>query len=454
MTYLLYLIFATIVAFYLSMKTDRKVLGFVLIFWLLAQPVIDGHFGIVLAGLPFSLPPNRILFLFVLVYLLWGMISGLKVPTGTSPPFEKYIYVYFALVVLALVMNYSSINTKELFSVPVEIATFFAVYAVAKRHMTKSAFEAIIKAIVFLAVICAVIAVIQYFIDPTLLRTRDMREAFGEKFRSTGIFESEYDFGIFQILAFIVVLIRYQGKLVRYFIAPLLAFSVLLTFHRLDFIILYVCFMTYLALSSKNKLGLPVLLLAALIPAMLFLGFEAYQSMGGHSVIVEQRLSQDTVTGRFKQFKIVWDAMLSHPLGMGSYENPAYYKLMAKYDMMLWLKDESGIDRPHPLAVHNGYLAVGIQYGILATVTFTMLVFSMLRYFKKRISPSLKYSAVPFFIVFIYMLANLSNALSIFRAYYVVFLALMCGSFVAIYRINAEKLPSKTVDAGVIIKPV
>lgn len=454
MTYLIYVIFALIAALYLSMKTDRKLLGFVLIFWMLAQPVLNSHFGIKLPG--FSLPPNRVLFLFSLAYLFVGMILGLKAPVGAKPPFEKYVYIYFVLVAIALVVNYSQIAmySKEIFSVPLEIACFLAVYTVTKRYMTEKVFEAIIKAIILLAVVCALIALVQYFIEPTLLRTRDVREAFGDKFRSTAIFESEYDFGIFQILAFIVVLIRYQGKPLRFFLAPLLAFSVLLTFHRLDFIILYVCFVTYLVLSSKHKVAMPVLFLATIVPAILFLGFEAYQSMGGHSAIVEQRLAQDTVSGRFQQYRIVWDAMLSHPLGMGSYENPAYFKLMDKYNMLLWLKDEFGVDKPHPLAVHNGYLAVGIQYGILATFTFTLLVFSLLRYFKKRITPGLKYSIVPFFVVFIYILANLSNSLSIFRAYFVVLLAIMSGASIALYRMNENKQHSKSVHPDAVIKPL
>jgi len=63
----------------------------------------------------------------------------------------------------------------------------------------------------------------------------------------------------------------------------------------------------------------------------------------------------------------------------------------------------------------------------------------MLRYFKKAINPDLRYSLVPFYAITIYMLANLSNSISIFRAYFVLLIAIVCGSLVALGRRYADK---------------
>lgn len=445
MIYLLYVIFAAMAALYLAMQTDRKVLSFVLILWLLAQPVINAKFIIPLPGLHFDLQPNRILFLFSLVALFWGTVSGQQAPSGSRPPFEKYIYIYLGLVLLALSVNYSFMNPKSVIAVPVEILNFLVVFLLAKRHMTEKVFEAILKAIVLLAVIGALIAIIQFFVSTPFMRTGDLRPAFGNKLRSTGIFQSEYDFGYFQILALMVVLVRYQGKAIRFFVGPLLVLSVLLTFHRLDYIIMFICYASYRAFFSKRKVGVPALAVAVMVPVLLILFLNVYQSMGGHSAVLEERLKQDTVSGRFVQFQVVWDAIMAHPLGLGSYDHPDYVKLMTRLGMVEWVADPSGEFHPRPLTVHNGYLATGIQYGLLGMVAFTALVFSMLRYFKKLIKPDLRYSAVAFYAVLIYALSNLSNSVSIFRAYFVVFLALLCGSLIALRR--AETARQRRVES-------
>lgn len=431
---LLYVFFAMVAAIYLARKTDRKALSFVLILWLLAQPVINAKFIIDLPGLPFDLQPNRILLLFSILYLFWGQVSGRKAHPGPWPPFEKYILFYFVMVLVALLVNRDFVPLKSVIAVPIEIFNFLVVYTLAKRNMTEKTFEAILKAVVLLAVIGALIAIVQISVDSTFMRMGDLRRAFGDKLRSTGIFRSEYDFGYFQILALMVVLIRYQGRAIRFVVGPLLVLSVLLTFHRLDYIILFACYVSYRAFFSKRKLGAPVIAMAVVVPVILVLTLNIYQSMGGRSAVLEERLKQDTVTGRFVQYRVVWDSILKYPLGLGSYDHPDYVKLMSRHDMIEWITEPSGKSTPRPLTVHNGYLAVGIQYGFLGMVAFSALVLSMLLYFRKLISPDLLYSPVAFYAVLIYALSNVSNSVSIFRAYFVVFLAILCGSLVALHR--------------------
>jgi hypothetical protein len=132
--------------------------------------------------------------------------------------------------------------------------------------------------------------------------------------------------------------------------------------------------------------------------------------------------------------------MLIHPLGLGSYDHPYYVKLMSEYGIVQWFKDARGNSYTKPLTVHNGYLAAGIKYGILGMIAFTTLVFSMLRYFKKHINTEFRYSLVPYFAVLIYVLSNISNSISIFRAYFVVLLAILSGASIAM---NGKALTSQ-----------
>ena len=440
MIYLLYVVFSALVALFLARQTDKKLLSFMLIMWLLAQPVIEAKFIIPLPGLPFELQPNRLLLLFSLAYLIWGMLLDSTKTTGKSPAFEKYIVIYFFLIVISVINNAEFIQAKkEIFSAPLEIITFYLIYIMTKRHITEKVFQSLIKAIIFLAVVSAIIAIIQFTSDTMFLRTGQLLLAYGDKFRSTGIFQYDYDQGYFQILAIIITLIHYQNKWGKFIITLLLALSVVLTFHRMDMLILYACLVTYFAFFSGKKFSFAVIAMAIILPVIVVVSYSVYQSFGNSNAAVEERLKDDTVSGRFQQFNVVWESMSDYPLGMGSYTNPAYVDLMAKHGMMQWLPDARGVSKPHPLGVHNGYLAVGILYGFMAMSVFTLLFLSMLRYFKKAINPDLRYSLVPFYAITIYMLANLSNSISIFRAYFVLLIAIVCGSLVALGRRYADK---------------
>jgi hypothetical protein len=438
--YFLYLVFATGAVLFLTARTDRKGLAFILLFWIFAQPVLNAFFSIPMLGLPFELQTNRIFFLLIATYLVSAWLLKKKPTSGFAerrPEFEKYLYIYLVLVIIALLINYSKVNPKSIIATPLEVVTFIVVYIAAKRYATESILEAILKGVVILAVALALVAIVQFAFVPQLLRTGsviDIRQAFGNYLRSTGIFQSEYDLGYFQNLALMIVLMRYRGMLRLYVLVPLLILSVLLTFHRANYIITFFCLTSYFAYFSKRKANPIALVVMLAIPFTLVFSYEVYRSIGGHSELVKERLEADTVTGRLMQYEVVANSMWDHPLGMGGYENPAYFDLMNKYGMMQWVPDGKGGTRPQPLAVHNGYLATGIQYGVLAVPVFVMLLISMFRYFRKKVSTEYRYSLVPLYAVIIYALSNMSNSITIFRAYFVILLALLSGAFVAVYR--------------------
>lgn len=441
--YLIYVLASVVAGFYVAAGTDRKLLGFILALWIMAQPVLNAKFIIAIPGLPFELQPNRILFLFLVMYLIWGKLSGRSNAQQNAddirrPPFEKYIYIYLFAVLVSLAVNYSSIQPKNIIVAPLEILTFLAVYTACKNYMTKSLFEAIIKAVVIFAVVSACIAIVQILFLQEFMRTVEPTIAFGKVYRAYATFQEDGALGFFTILSLIIVLVRYQNQSRLYAILPLIIVSVLFTFHRLGILIFFICLTMYMAYYSKKKYGMPVLLLMLTIPVMLVLSLYLYQQMGGHSAVVEERLKQDTVTGRFMQYQVAFESTLGHPLGMGGYENPEYNQLMAKYNMMKWVPDKFGA-HPEPLAVHNGYLEVGIKHGVLAMLIFIALLVSMLRYFRRMASGHHGYNIVPFFAVLIWVLSNTTQSTSAFRAYYVILLAILCGSLTALQRQDAEK---------------
>lgn len=437
-----YVVVALVLAGILSASTDRKGLSFILIFWVLAQPVMQGKFVISYPGMPFDLQPNRILLLLLLPYFLFFTVAGksdFRQSAIRRPPYEKYLGIYFLCVIFSLLFNREEIGFKCLFAAPLEILTFIALYLTAKAHATPSVLEAIIKAIILLAVVNAFLAIIQTFIDHQFLKTGDPRLAFGAVVRATGIFQAEYELGYFQILAVIVAMIRYKGAIWLYLLLPLLIFSVLLTFHRLDIIILSLCMGIFMwRFWSKAKFY-------AVAGGMVFLcllvltSYPVLESSAGKVSIVEDRLKADTVTGRFKQYEVVLFALAKYPFGMGDYDNKNYYKLMEKHKMVYSINPGTEAWFRTAFRVHNGYLEVGILYGPLTMLVFITLLGSMIWDYKGMVEHDFPYTSIPFFAVLIWVLSNVSNGVSAFRHYYVLLIALLAGVFVAMQRTSAVK---------------
>jgi len=439
--YILYVVAALMAAGLLAKKTDRKILSFILIFWLFAQPVLNTVLLIHTPGLGFDFQPNRILLIALLLYMFFVGMLGLGAQSRSGairrPPFEKYIYIYLMLIFASLVFNFSYIRAQTVATVPLEILTFVLLYLVAKKYVTESVFEAIISAIILMAVVSAVIALVQIGIDSSFLKTGDPRRAFGNVVRSSATFQAEYELGYFQILAIMVAMVRFKGSLWRYPLIALFAASLFVTFHRLDILILLVCLSTYGLISGKGGQKIASLVAMIFIIILVVLSYLALESVIGNTAFVKERVKEDTVSGRLEQYKVIIQSLPDFPFGMGDYTSKAYYDLMNKNQMMETIYAGTADWTRRPYQVHNGYLEVGALYGGVAMVIYMLLLFSMLGYFKKRVSMGFPYSIVPFYAVFIWVLSNISNPVSAMRMYFVLLMAMLCGSFLAIQRYPA-----------------
>lgn len=440
--YILYVVASFIAALLLAKKTDKKILSFILVFWIFTQPVLNTVLLFHTPGLGFDFQPNRILFILLLLYLFFAGMSGAGILNRTvaikRPPFEKYIYIYFVLVIISLIFNYGIIRKQTVGAVPLDIVTFFVVYLVAKKHITESVFESIINAILLMASVSAVIAVIQIGVDYTFLKTCEPRIAFGNVVRSSGVFQAEYEQGYIQILAIIIAMIKFKGSYLRYILTSLFGISLALTFHRLDLIILMVCLVLYVWFLGKTHQrvtsigGLVFLVLVAVS------SFAVLEPLLGQSAFVQQRVKEDTLSGRLEQYKVVIQYLPNIVMvGMGDYSNHAYYALMEKAHMVRAIDGGTAEWHSEAYDVHNGYLEVAILYGAIAMAVFTAFLFSILRYFKNRISKEFRYSVVPFFAVLIWILANLTNGVASLRIYTIVLFAILFGSFVGMQRLAA-----------------
>ena len=67
-------------------------------------------------------------------------------------------------------------------------------------------------------------------------------------------------------------------------------------------------------------------------------------------------------------------------------------------------------------------------------IVFCILLISMFYYFRKHISPKEPVTLYPFFMVLIWIMANCTQEISLFKLYFVQLIAIVCGSCLSLLR--------------------
>lgn len=430
---LAYMAITVLVAFYLARKTERFWFSFVLLLWLLGQPVLDAYYVIELGF--FDLQPNRLLLLFLCAALpyVYSKKIGYSAPVAgerSSPSYEIYLAILVGLIIVAMAVNWNALPPKKLVAIPLEPITLLLLYHFVKRIVTPKFLNAVLTAIIVMAIGNALIAFAQV-IDPLFLRTGPLRIAFGNLWRAYGAFSSEYILGAFQIVGLFTLITHVKKNSLKMIFVPLIIGSVVLTFHRLDLIILLICGVLYFSKFASKQVSLAgnfvlVIILLAAVPAYTVL-------TGGQSQLVDERLTEDTITGRIQQFKLAVTLLPKHPLGFGSESHPEYQEAMISAGHFMGMIDARGRYQKVGLVVHNGYLGVGIKYGIVAMIVFTLIIWKMGRYFYTHSRKTEPITIIPFIAVLVWGLSNLTNGIIEFRTYNVMIVALIAGLFSGAY---------------------
>ena len=460
-----YLVAALVLSMYLARNTRRKLFGFLLLVWILAQPVITYQFSISIPVINIDLQANRIMLLFLAMYMFFvppiHAETGLKSTdksevnkpfslielgkTVTAPMasqrIERYMYSYLVIVTLSVLVNIFNIGRQEVITIPLEIITFILMYKASIRYVDEALMRAILNAIVVLCLVGVCISFVQYGVDSDFMRTTGARVAFGDISRASGIFSQEYDFGAFQVLGAITILLRFKGSAYVYVLVSFVVASIMLTFHRMDIITLMMCLLIYTWYFTSATKKIMVMFLAGVLSLsiVVFLPFLT-GSVGDTSFAktASGRLQQNTVSGRFDQYGVALNAIFTNYrniVGMGSYTNKRYDDLMISNGHLNITKD----GQRYGYRMHNGYLEVGILYGFMAMFVFMTILIKMLFYFKKMGLHAEPVAMLPFFAILIWMFVNLSNGLSSFNIYYSLMCAVLTGVFVGAHQKNLIK---------------
>ena len=440
LVYTIYLVIVFFLCCKLSLDAKNKVFAFCLFGWVLAQPILNSREYIIsFRGLFFDLHPDRIL-LPVFLFLIFRNFFHKKLKftdhNRTIFPFERWIIFYLGSILLALVWNIlcRNISIKD-FIVIFSGQSFFALFYFSTRYfIDRNTINNLVKVLVIFSVFSCFVSLSQVFISKDIFHFGVHRLAFGEIFRATGIFHSEYTLAFFHITIIIFLFVYYK----KYYLILLNCIPVALTFHRLSYLILITMFLCWAMVNIKK----PKLHMLSFITLFLIVLLTLYSSnFTNYSVqdlfqshLYRERMSDDTISGRVEQWKNAALIMKEHLLGIGSYYSKRYYNYAAKigqvhsveiYDTDL---DKLKGVRKVGYIVHNGFLGAGTRYGIFGCLCFLSLSISCAIYFLRELKHSgNEFFMIPLLVSITWILYNTTQDFSNLRHYHAIHFAIILG---------------------------
>jgi len=443
LVYNIYLVLVFFISCKLSLDAKNKVFAFCLFAWVLAQPILNSsEYIISFRGLFFDLHPNRILLPVFLLLIFHNFFQNkLKKPAGYNRkifPFERWILFYLGSILLALVWNIlcRNISIKD-FIVIFSGQSFFALFYFSTRYfIDRNTINNLVKVLVIFSVFSCFVSLSQVFISKELFHFGVQRHAFGEIFRATGIFHSEYTLAFFHITIISFLLIYYQ----KIYLILLNCIPVILSFHRLSYLILITIFLCYAIGNIKKKkvhmLSFITLFFLVLLAfySSIFTNYSVQDLF--QSPLYRERMSADTLSGRAEQYKNAVFMMKKHFFGIGSYYSERYYNYAAKigqvHGVEIYDTDLGEITglRKVGYIVHNGFLGAGTRYGFLGLFCFLFMCGSCFIYFMEKFKHSGNKSfVIPLLISLTWILYNMTQDFSDLKHYYAIHFAIILGIF-------------------------
>lgn len=406
--YAIHLILVFGLSIWIAKKHDtrHKLLLFVYAFYLLGGSIAEVLTFKVPGISFFEFQPDRIVLIFNLGYLtmlfLYRHNREVLRKKWYSPMHEWIYFSYIIFIFIALIVHFNTLEFKEVAVLLAKYTTFGTLYIVLKVTMEEQLFKGIAKIFIIAGVITSIYSILQFVYDPLFMRFGEMRAAYGSVVRANGMFNTEYvnSYTIMAALAWSLVLIK--SVKIKVVLTGLFVLAILLTFHRMSWLIITVFLAVYLVWFQRARLSVLGTLGIGGAAVLLIVGILFSQEIL-NSQIVQERVNEG-IDSRFGYYDMVLDNIGEKPFfGYANKKNDVYYHAMLQITKSLArATGEEG-------SIHNGYLSNLFYYGVPALVLFTLMIFSSLRFFLKlaRIQPL--YTIAVLFII-VYAIANLTNS--------------------------------------------
>ena len=132
----IYVVLSFGAALYMSYKVKKRFFTLLVCFWIFAQPIVLYKFSFKIPVLNSAFNMNRILFIYFIIVMLFGMAdSGKKKFKLAKPSFEIYVLLFMLMVSLSLGYNYNALGAKRSIALSIEVITFVLVYFSLKKYI-------------------------------------------------------------------------------------------------------------------------------------------------------------------------------------------------------------------------------------------------------------------------------------------------------------------------------
>lgn len=430
--FLMILIYSSLSIIIISLlinKANNKLFLGVILVWLYFYTVFDRpEYKINLSFIGIDLQPNRLLFLVLAPVFFFYLIKKVYIerfPTKSSRlySFEYLLILYIAVCILISLVNIRSIGFRE----TVAAVTFFLcsllVYWASNRYFSPNDVDRLVIASIILGVITSLVGLYQFFVDSSFFRYGATRNAFSIFIRANGIFSSEYDQSFFIIIAFVLAYFYIKNIIARYAILTIFTLAVFVSMHRLSWIILLanIVFVFFFRFNIQKLL---LWITAIIIVAIIIINVPISEITGSEFIndMFYERITSDTLTGRFLYYDFSINLIKQYPFGIGSYYTDLYSQ-HAYSSRLPTLRNQ-------PLVVHNGYLGAAVKYGIPAFILYVcFLATSLLHFFKVSKSTKNKMSYFHLLLIITFCLYNITQDFSFLGSQMGVLLMLLLGTW-------------------------
>ena len=434
----LYGIIAFLISFYITIKSrsKHKFITLIICYWILAGYVSMGFFTINLKLLPFDLHIHRLIFLVFSIYLIRTrvMTGHIYKNKHLRPKFEKYLYLYFLVNIVSILLHsFELIIISKVILEVSNLLTFLVIYLVLKMTGDKGMIIAFGRALIIVCIISSIVGIFQFFVNPLFFRIYGTFRAFGENYRSSGVFAGEYIQGYFLLSGIVVILLTSKNVIYKYSLLVLFLIGIILSFHRGCWIITLLMFSLFLFLKQKKSIPKIALGLTITLGILMFIQLNfSPMNINKTNPFMTERLTVDTVGPRLEQFSAFTKAAQQNWLvGFGTSNSDMYYYTMLKTGMdKEWARGEKG-------AIHNLYVGMMFFYGVPVLILFLLFIFFVSHHFWILFRNSSKFYFLIIVMIFIFFMANMSNYLTV-DSYLGLFLAIYLGIGMAAYNKNFD----------------
>lgn len=367
----------------------------------------------------FEITPERFLFL-TLAFLVIRQIffTNHRRPFDTEgklPWFMIMLIGYLLLFSCSQFANVSTLGPTKVVDNIIDTSIFLLLILSLQTIGNQKVYDIFGKVFICVGVITTCVGIIQLLgPDPYFMKAGSPRDAFGDIFRSSGIFAEEHHHSYFLLTAIIWTLIRMKNELLKLVLVSFFILGIFISFHRMSYVLLSLVLLVYFL--KLRRLPITHLVLSSLLgmAGILILALLFYRSVMD-TTFAQERLT-DGPGGRLGYYSMVLNSIGGSPIfGYGGKKNAVYYEYMLE------------ITRNHERAagttggVHNGYLASMFYSGIPASVCFGAFALLTIFYFA-RLSNYDVFFAIPMLFGICFLVGNMTNSILLPR-----YIALLYG---------------------------